>query len=149
MAPLAMIVKVGCGNQYDLTTSRVLGNFTDVGGPCAGWTKGVFEAMHPNKAGEMKLFKRPYLLNTATLDMVTVQLKAWNDSFAYRMRIALQLKAYKERHQTSPEDAFLMVVDNVGSHKTAEVLEEFQVCYVCCTLKLLFLNCFVFRELVG
>ncbi len=63
---------------------------------------------------------------------MTVQLKAWNDAFAYRMRIALQLQPYKLRHQASPDDVFLIVVDNVGSHKTEEVLAQFEVVFYFC-----------------
>lgn len=62
--------------------------------------------------------------------MVTVQPKAWNDAFAYRMRIKLQLKPFKEKHQSKPDDKFLLVVDNVGSHKTAEVTAQFLVSFI-------------------
>ena len=57
--------------------------------------------------------KRPYLLNNVTLDLITVQNKAWNDTVGMLMHIQLQLKPFKQ------------VVDNVGSHKVIEVQQAF------------------------
>mmetsp|Transcript_25809 Transcript_25809/g.43322 ORF Transcript_25809/g.43322 Transcript_25809/m.43322 type:complete len:390 (+) Transcript_25809:765-1934(+) len=129
MLPLFLVVKCSCKDNLDLTKSRVLQNYTKEGGPCHGWEQGVWRARHPNKKGEMVNAARPYLRNPETLDVVTVQNKAWNDGFAYRMRIALQLKPYREKQielkLAKEDDKFLMVADNCGCHKTKEVLEEF------------------------
>jgi hypothetical protein len=43
----------------------------------------------------MITYTRPYLWNDETLDLVTVQSRAWNDTVGCLMWIKIQLKAYK------------------------------------------------------
>jgi hypothetical protein len=80
--------------------------------------------------GNYTVWKRPYLLNTNTLEVITVQNRAWNDAFGMRMHAELQLKPFRERRNRERgkplERKMMMVVDNVGSHHTKEVLAAFE-----------------------
>lgn len=156
MLPLYLIVKVSCKDSTDLSKSRVLKNFLSEDGPCKpseGWKEGLFTKEHPHPArgtfcihdttvyyvlyyyvymciyyieGTKVVFKRPYLINTVNLNVVTVQNKAWNDSSGMRMHIELQLKPYRARmFPDSPHRKLLLILDNCPSHSTEEVLSDF------------------------
>ncbi len=68
-------------------------------------------------------YTRPYLIDPVTLHMITVQNKAWNDSAGMMMHIELQLAPFKQEHFS--DLPCMMVVDNCGCHKVAEVVAAF------------------------
>lgn len=68
-------------------------------------------------------YKRPLLRHPETLDIITVQHKAWNDAVGMTMHLKYQLQPWKVRH--APHDKCLMVVDNVAFHHVKEVVEAF------------------------
>jgi hypothetical protein len=122
MMPLMQIVKVKCKSPTDLSASTTLKKYlTDGTCPAAdGWTLGLYE-----KTLGDKQYKRPYLINSNTLDLITVQPRAWNDSVGMLMHIELQMQPFRLKmnalHQVLPETKHAIIVDNVGSHCTDEV----------------------------
>ena len=79
MLPTMMIVKVQCKNKLDLSTSTVLNTIKkemkeEHGGPNA-WTLYYYEDSIPAKDRTILTYKRPYLRNDRTCDIITVQPK--------------------------------------------------------------------------
>jgi hypothetical protein len=68
-------------------------------------------------------YTRPYLIDPVTLHMITMQNMAWSDSAGMLMHIELQLAPFKHEH--FPDLPCIMVVDNCGCHKVAEVVTAF------------------------
>ena len=62
--------------------------------PSEGWIMDSFTVRLPVKK-KMVTFVRPYLFNEITLDLITVQPRAWNDTVGCLMWIKIQLKAFK------------------------------------------------------
>jgi hypothetical protein len=94
---LYFIVKCCCKSPYDLSNSTILKKFLGddrLCKPAEGWIYGEWATNLVIK-GETKRFARPYLINSNTLDLITVQSKAWNDTAGCLMWIQLQLKAFK------------------------------------------------------
>ena len=60
------------------------------------------------------MHKRPYLINTETLEVITVQIKAWMDTPGICMWSEVQLKAWAARRS----GRVFVVWDNCGPHKT-------------------------------
>ena len=82
--PLMLFVKVSTENKYDLSNERTLDKLLKSGAlPVGKWARHVFEVELINKKGQLIKYKRPYLQDSDTLDIVTVQHKAWNGSFKY------------------------------------------------------------------
>ena len=126
-------MKVSCKNPLDLTTSRVLNGFFGDGqlcDPAQGWEKqiweeSIWEADSKNKetGGNYKIHRRPYLVNNTTLDIITVQNKAWMDSPANVMRCQLVLAPLRTR---SGFTTMLEVVDNCSTHHNRSVVAAYQ-----------------------
>jgi hypothetical protein len=109
MLPFYFIVKCACQSTYDLSTSTVLKKFhgeDKLCKPTDGWINGMWTTTIIIK-DEPKTIIRPYLLNTNTLDLITVQSKAWNDTSGCLMWIELQLKAFKIFFTHHPDVIFL------------------------------------------
>jgi hypothetical protein len=128
--PMFAIVRVKCKTVTNLSTSRILKSLHKPGllaDPKDGWEYRIWEGSvkKVTKAGAESVinYKRPYLFNVNTLDMITVQHKAWMDTPACIMWAELQLKEWRQRF--SPCQAPLAIVDNCGCHHVREVKEAF------------------------
>ena len=66
--------------------------------------------------------KRPYLIHKETLEVVTVQLKAWMDTPGMVMWSEIQMTPWAARRTGRA----LVIWDNCGSHTTAAVVEAFE-----------------------
>ena len=67
------------------------------------------------------IYKRPYLINEATLEVITIQNKAWMDTPGIVMWNEVQLGPWAAQRT----GRVLCVWDNCGPHKTAAVKESF------------------------
>ena len=97
MLPIFLIVKCSCKTAYDLSSSTILNKFfgeDKLCKPSDGWTRGLWERKMVSDKKEV-IIKKPYLLNMNTLDLISVQSKAWNDTVGCLMWIGLQLKLFK------------------------------------------------------
>jgi hypothetical protein len=97
MLPFYFIVKCSCKDPHDLRGSTILKKFFGEDKffkPSEGWIEGTWSTVIVIKEVP-RTIHRPYLLNTNTLDLMTVQGKAWNDTPGCLMWVELQLKAFK------------------------------------------------------
>jgi hypothetical protein len=86
--PAFIVIYASSKDDLDLTNCRVLkmlqSNHPEYFGRGAGWVYGRWsrELWEASAKGEKKkkLYKRPYLLNELTGEVITVQEKAWMDS---------------------------------------------------------------------
>ncbi len=129
--PAFIIVKVAPQDDYDLTGEQTLDKIKRENGWGDEWEKKIFTITLPStdKTADSSpttiTYKRPYLINSNTLDVVTVQKKAWNDRVGLIMHARLQLKRVTERAGYLRNELCLYVVDNVGFHHGAEVKQAF------------------------
>ena len=127
MGPLWAIIKCSVKGA-DLSTARVLNTLhLETGFTAAeGWVLRMWERTLTLKAKgkdktETKTHRRPYLINTDTLEVVTIQLKAWMDTPGICMWSEVQVKPWAARRTGRA----LVVWDNCGPHKTDAVKETF------------------------
>jgi hypothetical protein len=134
MIPLYIILKSSVKSNFDLTSSTILkklhegsttkGVHTPAILPAEkGWVLKQFVCQIKDKKQVPQTYKRPFLFNTETLHVVTVQNKAWNDAVGMMLHIREQLAPYKQKY--FPNEKVLMVVDNVATHHVPEVQQEF------------------------
>ena len=127
MGPAWSIIKCSV-KGVDLSSARVLNTLHEEPGFTAseGWALKVWERQLTLKGrGKNKettaIHKRPYLIHKETLEVVTVQIKAWMDTPGIVMWSEIQMKQWVARRTGRA----LIVWDNCGPHKTAAVKEAF------------------------
>lgn len=127
MGPPWHIIK--CTVQgYDLSTVQVLKTLHLEPGFTAaeGWLLKMWEhkltLLGKNKKEYTAVHKRPYLINEKTLEVVTVQHRAWMDTPGVIMWAQVQLQWWAARRT----GRVLVVWDNCGPHKTQAVQDAFK-----------------------
>jgi hypothetical protein len=101
MGPSYNIIKMSV-KGVDLSTSRVLNNLHKIVGfrTQDGWNHGLWEqTLTLNVKGKTttQLHRRPYLIHTESMVVITVQIRAWMDTVGLCMWIELQLGPYSTR----------------------------------------------------
>lgn len=128
IGPSFNIVKSSASNPRDLTNTRVLNdmlrNFEKERPNDCPWSLKVWEKTLPVKQRGSKeyqdtLFKRPYLINTETGDIITLQNKAWMDTAGVIMWLELVWKPWVDLKGCP----VILLWDGVGVHKTRAALE--------------------------
>ena len=94
LLPFYFIVKCSCQDPRSSTILKKFMGEEKFFKPSEGWREGTWSTVLVI-TGVQCTIHRPYLLNTHTLDLMTVQGKAWNDTPGCLMWVELQLKAYK------------------------------------------------------
>ena len=125
MGPLWAIIKCAA-KGVDLSRTRVLTTLHAEAGFTAadGWELKLWvrELTLTVKGKEVTAtYKRPYLINNETLEVITIQLKAWMDTAGIVMWNEVQLKAWVARRTGRA----IIVWDNCGPHKTKAVKDSF------------------------
>jgi hypothetical protein len=118
-----IILKCSTQSQTDLRSAQVLHNLLreqNLPGNIVNWRYHVFEMVLAGVS-----YYRPYLQNTETLDIVTIQHKAWNDEVRQLLHIRKQLGVWR-RLNFRPDEKCLMVADNVSFHKTQSVKSAYE-----------------------
>ena len=128
MGPLWAIIKCTV-KGFDLSSARVLitlhlqPGFT----VADGWELKMWERELTlpikGKKGQTQtvINRRPYLINAETLEVITIQHKAWMDTAGICMWSEIQLKPWAARRT----GRVLVVWDNCGPHKTEAVKAAF------------------------
>mmetsp|Transcript_13433 Transcript_13433/g.45300 ORF Transcript_13433/g.45300 Transcript_13433/m.45300 type:complete len:227 (+) Transcript_13433:494-1174(+) len=127
MGPLWAIIKCAAKGT-DLSKTRVLQTLHLEPGFTVtdGWELKMWvrELTVPGKGKGKEVtatFKRPYLINNETLEVITIQLKAWMDTAGIVMWNEVQIAAWAARRTGRA----CIVWDNCGPHKTKAVQESF------------------------
>ena len=101
MGPSYNIIKMSV-KGVDLSTSRVLNNLHKIVGfrTQDGWNHGLWEktlTLNVKGKATTQLHRRPYLIHTESMVVITVQIRAWMDTVGLCMWIELQLGPYYQK----------------------------------------------------
>ena len=123
MGPIWAIIKMTV-KGIDLSSSTVLKSLHKEPGftQADGWELKAWERELTLKGKQKDTYvtgvhKRPYLINLATLEVITIQLKAWMDTPGICMWSEVQVKPWAARRT----GRVMCVWDNCGPHKTDAV----------------------------
>jgi hypothetical protein len=132
--PTLLIIKCSKvkGAPYDYTSSRVLHDlwqneqFNPIkpvhGNPAhREWVEGVWTKQLQLGDAGLRTYKRPYLYNGATNEVITVQHKAWNDSVGTALWVDLVLGPAAQRLG----GPLFLIWDNCGPHTVPALAEIF------------------------
>ena len=140
MGPAFYIISCSvAGAPVDYTGSRVLNNLlkdrdfnppvVSMGKTSYAWELRVWDrkmTLETKKRGGVTtttaIYKRPYLINVQTQDVITVQTKAWSDTVGIAMWVDVQLgPAAKKRARP-----YYLIWDNCGPHNVPALKEVFE-----------------------
>ena len=122
MGPSYNIIKMDVKGT-DLSTSRVLSNLHKVLGFTEqdGWKLCMWEktlTLNVKSKPTTAIHRRPYLIHSESLVIITVQIRAWMDSTGLIMWIDQLGPYFKKRRGKA-----IVVWDNCGSHNVTAVVE--------------------------
>lgn len=125
MGPPFIIVKCNV-NKANLESVRVLTNLMKEFGAMTGWSQHMWSrelelVPKGKKEAQKQEYKRPYLINSLTSAIITVQHKAWMDSVGLAMWADLQFGPWATKSGRKK----IIVWDNCGPHNVSAVKAVF------------------------